>query len=61
MTAISVARDCGMVEAYADIYILSVTDNETADETPAIVIEKAGSGHQPEIAVIDIYNTVIWY
>ncbi|CAG9762834.1 unnamed protein product [Ceutorhynchus assimilis] len=54
MTAISVARDCGMVDAYADIYILEVTESE--DEAPELLVKKAGSGAQPDIAVIEIYN-----
>ncbi|XP_066257174.1 polyamine-transporting ATPase 13A3-like [Euwallacea similis] len=58
MTAISVARDCGMVDSTADIYILSVTEQENINEIPSIVIEKAGSGVQPDVAIVDIYNNL---
>lgn len=58
MTAIAVARDCEMVETFADIYILSVTEQENINEIPSLVIEKAGSGVQPDVAVVDICNMV---
>lgn len=58
MTAIAVARDCEMVEAFADIYILSVTEHENLNEIPSLVVEKAGCGVQPEVAVVDICNMV---
>lgn len=57
-TAISVARDCEMVDSTANIYILSVTEVNNINETPSIMMEKAGSGAQPDFTVVDLYDTV---
>ncbi|ENN70630.1 hypothetical protein YQE_12662, partial [Dendroctonus ponderosae] len=56
-TAISVARDCEMVDSTATIYILNVTEVNNINEKPNIVMEKADSGVQPDFTAIHIYDT----
>ncbi|XP_050298964.1 polyamine-transporting ATPase 13A3-like isoform X2 [Anthonomus grandis grandis] len=57
MTAISVGRDCGMISCSADVYIFSISENVNDSGIPSIVIEKTGSGYQPDVAVIDVYQS----
>lgn len=56
MTAISVARDCGMVGASDDIYIVSVID-DLDNEPPKLSLQKAGSGSSRDYTIIDFNHS----